>query len=187
MISNVHHLYLQYMNSIIVMARKAGNEMLFIWYVLNTDSQDSMSVHDDLLVDTLQRECSVIEAYVTIQNYRYKDKISLNFDIESDLERVKIAKNVLQPLVENAIFHGIVPKNGQGTIDVSVKRIGKKLCVQVHDDGVGMDQALVASIRQGSVMLKQQRQKHGDSVHSIALINVLERLEFLYGESLEFE
>lgn len=84
----------------------------------------------------------MIEAYVTIQNYRYKDKISLNFDIESDLERVKIAKNVLQPLVENAIFHGIVPKNGQGTIDVSVKRIGKKLCVQVHDDGVGRASSL---------------------------------------------
>ncbi|HAH93438.1 sensor histidine kinase [Dielma fastidiosa] len=189
MISKIHpHFIYNTLNSIIVMARKAGNDdVIHMVRSLILILQDSMSVHDDLLVDTLQRECSVIEAYVTIQNYRYKDKISLNFDIESDLERVKIAKNVLQPLVENAIFHGIVPKNGQGTIDVSVKRIGKKLCVQVHDDGVGMDQALVASIRQGSVMLKQQRQKHGDSVHSIALINVLERLEFLYGESLEFD
>ena len=188
MISKIHpHFIYNTLNSVIVMARKEGNQdVIEMVRALILILQDSMSVHDELLYDTVQKEKSIIEAYVTIQNYRYKNKIQLRFDIEPELMEQKIAKNVLQPIVENAIFHGIVPKAGVGTVTVSVKRKNDRLYIQIKDDGVGMEEGLAAAMMQGSASLKKQR-RNKDSVHSIALVNVLERLEFLYGDSLQFQ
>lgn len=188
MISKIHpHFIYNTLNSIIVMARKEGNQdVIEMVRSLILILQDSMSVHDELLYDTVQKEISIIEAYVKIQNYRYKNKINLRFEIQEDLLNQKIAKNILQPIVENAIFHGIVPKAGIGTIVVSIEKKKEKIWIQIADDGVGMEEELVESMMKGSASLKDQR-KNKDSVHSIALINVLERLEFLYGSSLDFQ
>ena len=95
--------------------------------------QDGMAVHEDLLMDTIARERSVIEAYVTIQNYRYKQKFSVVYDIEPGLEEQLIAKNILQPLVENAIFHGIIPKDGPGQLTLSIHRRQDQLHVEVRE------------------------------------------------------
>lgn len=187
MISKIHpHFIYNTLNSIIVMARKEGNQdVIEMTRALIMILQDSMSIHDDLLFDTVAKEKSVIQAYVTIQNYRYKNKIQLIFDIDKTIEHIKIAKNVLQPIVENAIFHGIVPKDGIGIITVSIRIEGNYCWIKVSDNGVGMNKELVKSLMQGSQALKQSK-VNKDSVHSIALINVLERLEFLYGQSLQF-
>lgn len=188
MISKIHpHFIYNTLNSVIVMARKEGNQdVIEMVKALILILQDSMSIHDELLFDTVQKEISIIEAYVTIQNYRYKNKIQLQFDIDPMLMNQMIAKNVLQPLVENAIFHGIVPKVGKGTIQISIHQNQDKIRILIADDGVGMEESLVEAMMQGSTSLKNQR-KNNDSVHSIALVNVLERLEFLYGSSLEFQ
>ena len=143
--------------------------------------QDGMAVHEDLLMDTIARERSVIEAYVTIQNYRYKQKFSVVYDIEPGLEEQLIAKNILQPLVENAIFHGIIPKDGPGQLTLSIHRRQDQLHVEVRDDGVGLRPELAAEA------LSAHRQAEKNSVHSIALVNVCERLEFLYGHPVHLK
>ena len=79
MISKIHpHFIYNTLNSVIVMARRGGNqEVVDMVRALILILQDGMAVHEDLLMDTIARERSVIEAYVTIQNYRYKQKFSV--------------------------------------------------------------------------------------------------------------
>ena len=146
--------------------------------------QDGMSIHKDLLYDTIETEINVIKAYVTIQNYRYKDKIHLVIDIDDDLYSYRIAKNILQPIVENSIFHGIVPKSTDGTVTVSIHKKEDKLCIVISDDGVGIDEEMAARIEKGSNYMASN---NDNSVHSIALVNVCERLEFLYGKNLRIK
>lgn len=186
MISKIHpHFIYNTLNSVIVLARKQGNnDVIEMVKALILILQDGMSIHKDLLYDTIATEISVIQAYVTIQNYRYKDKIQLNLDIDEDLYSCRIAKNVLQPIVENAIFHGIVPKNGKGCVSVSIHKIDGQLRISIHDDGVGIDEELASRIEKGSNYIVDA---NDNSVHSIALVNVCERLEFLYGKNMHLK
>lgn len=184
MISKIHpHFIYNTLNSVIVMARRAGNqEVVDMVRALILILQDGMAVHEDLLMDTIERERAVIEAYVTIQNYRYKQKFSVVYDIDPALNELLIAKNILQPLVENAIFHGIIPKEGPGQLTLSIQRQNDQLHVEVRDDGVGLSAELASRIEQGSAALNAHREAEKNSVHAIALVNVCERLEFLYGD-----
>ena len=186
MISKIHpHFIYNTLNSVIVLARKQGNnDVIEMVKALILILQDGMSIHKDLLYDTIATDISVIQAYVTIQNYRYKDKIQLNLDIDEDLYSCRIAKNVLQPIVENAIFHGIVPKNGKGCVSVSIHKIDGQLRISIHDDGVGIDEELASRIEKGSNYIVDA---NDNSVHSIALVNVCERLEFLYGKNMHLK
>ena len=187
MISKIHpHFIYNTLNSVIVMARKQGNtEVVEMVKSLICILQDSMQVHNDLLFDTIEKECEVLTAYATIQNYRYKNKFDLVIDVEERLKSRLIAKNILEPLVENAIFHGIVPKQGKGRVTVRITENNSLLTIVVEDDGVGMKEDFAEIIRKGSQQLKEYTR--GDSVHSIALVNVLERIEYLYGHNGKLE
>ena len=186
MISKIHpHFIYNTLNSVIVLARKQGNnDVIEMVKALILILQDGMSIHKDLLYDTIETEINVIKAYVTIQNYRYKDKIHLVIDIDDDLYSYRIAKNILQPIVENSIFHGIVPKSTDGTVTVSIHKKEDKLCIVISDDGVGIDEEMAARIEKGSNYMAST---NDNSVHSIALVNVYERLEFLYGKNLRIK
>ena len=179
------HFIYNTLNSVIVLARKQGNnDVIEMVKALILILQDGMSIHKDLLYDTIETEINVIKAYVTIQNYRYKDKIHLVIDIDDDLYSYRIAKNILQPIVENSIFHGIVPKSTDGTVTVSIHKKEDKLCIVISDDGVGIDEEMAARIEKGSNYMASN---NDNSVHSIALVNVCERLEFLYGKNLRIK
>ena len=186
MISKIHpHFIYNTLNSVIVLARKQGNnDVIEMVKALILILQDGMSIHKDLLYDTIETEINVIKAYVTIQNYRYKDKIHLVIDIDDGLYSYRIAKNILQPIVENSIFHGIVPKSTDGTVTVSIHKKEDKLCIVISDDGVGIDEEMAARIEKGSNYMASN---NDNSVHSIALVNVCERLEFLYGKNLRIK
>lgn len=181
MISKIHpHFIYNTLNSVIILARKQGNnDVVEMVKSLILILQDGMSIHKDLLYDTIANEIEIIKAYVTIQNYRYKDKINLDIEIAESLVEYKIAKNILEPIVENAIFHGIVPKSGKGNILLSINKVDDKLIINVADDGVGINETIANDIERGASYLSS---KNDNSVHSIALVNVCERLEFLYGK-----
>ena len=181
MISKIHpHFIYNTLNSVIILARKQGNnDVVEMVKSLILILQDGMSIHKDLLYDTIANEIEIIKAYVTIQNYRYKDKINLDIEIAESLLEYKIAKNILEPIVENAIFHGIVPKSGKGNILLSINKVDDKLIINVVDDGVGINETIANDIERGASYLSS---KNDNSVHSIALVNVCERLEFLYGK-----
>ncbi|AZN42463.1 sensor histidine kinase [Paenibacillus albus] len=80
----------------------------------------------------------LLDSYMTIQNVRYKDKFSLHMHVDPSLEGYKVLKYIFQPLVENAIYHGLEKKRGKGRLDVAFTREGECLKFIVTDDGAGI-------------------------------------------------
>ena len=132
---------------------------------------------------TIGQELDHIKNYLTIQKIRYAD--ILNYKIESDesLLGLKTIKLVLQPLVENAIYHGIKNKRGRGELSVSVKYADEtrtKIRFEVKDNGAGFTDSRLAEVRlELSLMVSEKL----NSVYG--LYNVNKKLKLYYGEQTE--
>lgn len=99
-----------------------------------------VSVKKDVNMISLREEINYVCNYMTIQKMRFKDKLDIEYRIDEDIYEYRIPKLILQPLVENALVHGIEKKIGKGNIIVSGFREGDNLILSVYDDGVGLDE-----------------------------------------------
>lgn len=125
---------------------------------------------------SLRHELSLIDDYFTIQSYRYGGTISLIKDIESDdLLDCSILRFTLQPLIENAIFHGIEPKGTSGTISIKIYR-NEDIFIEVRDDGVGMDEETASNY------LSDTQKTKSSLFKEIGIGNVNKRLKYEFGE-----
>jgi two-component system sensor histidine kinase YesM len=97
---------------------------------------------------TIQNEISLVNDYFTIQKYRYGGTITLHYTIEDEtLTSCSILKFTLQPIVENAIFHGIEPKGGVGTIEIHIYQDeNTDVHIDITDNGVGMEPNLISNL-----------------------------------------
>lgn len=125
----------------------------------------------------LCEELRLLDDYFLIQQYRYGGSITLIKQIEDTILTNAIPKFTLQPLLENAIFHGIEPKGGAGTIKIEAYRAKNDVCISVTDDGIGMDEKTIKKIFSGngdipSGMFKQ-----------IGVLNVHKRIQYEYGKN----
>jgi LytS/YehU family sensor histidine kinase len=142
----------------------------------NKEAIRTMTHLSDFLRTTLQRkapekvpfaeELRIVENYLAIQQVRFAGRLEIKIDATDEAMDGLVPCFLLQPLVENAIKHGIAPKRQGGSIETCVKRVGDNLLMQVKDDGCGMD-----SSTQG---------------HGIGLQNIRERLAYFYPDSYEF-
>ncbi len=123
---------------------------------------------------TLDNELALLQEYVNIQSIRYMESFSYVNHVPQELRQYKIVKLTLQPLVENAIFHGIAPKEGQGSIMVDAREDGAYLLITIRDDGVGM------TPEETETMLRGGRRAAG-GLSGIGVSNVNERLRLVYG------
>lgn len=120
---------------------------------------------------TVQYEMEMVDAYIEIQRQRYGDRLSVTIDVTDELLFEQIPKIVLQPLVENAIVHGLEDKLGKGQVALTVTADERYLYFTVSDNGVGMSDETLARVRE----LK------ADGMYNIGLHNVHERA-VLYGD-----
>lgn len=125
----------------------------------------------------LFEEIKYTSNYLQIQSIRYNDILDFEICVEEEVENIKIPKLTLQPLVENAIYHGIKPLDRKGHIRVLVKQKEDIVYLRVQDDGVGL-----AGERFWEVL-----QKGAQSGDSFGLRNVAERLHLYYGERCALE
>lgn len=116
----------------------------------------------------LYKELMHIEHYLVIQNIRYNERFTFCLEVEDSIKRIEILKLLLQPLVENAITHGLEPRVGPGKVSLTGRREGEFLVFIVEDDGVGMED--LSFIEKG-----------------FGLRNVRERLNLYYGHSASFD
>jgi two-component system sensor histidine kinase YesM len=125
----------------------------------------ALSLNNGRDVVTLADEVAHTETYVEIQNRRFGHRIDLRVRVPKTYLRCEMPKILLQPLVENAILHGILERGEDrgGTITVSARRDGGDLLVTVADDGVGMDPARAASL----LTVEPQAGRHGYGVKNI--------------------
>ncbi|MEC0264834.1 sensor histidine kinase [Paenibacillus anseongense] len=123
---------------------------------------------------TIEEELAIVKDYIKIQEVKYSDKFQVDFDIDPKLLQVKCVKFILQPFIENAIFHGIEPKSGTGCIRIQLKLTGNVAVITVFDDGVGMD------VEQ--IMCEGHDKGNGRRFNGIGIKNVDERLRLTYGD-----
>lgn len=128
---------------------------------------------------SLDEEISYIKDYTAFEIARFEDKLNIVIDIDPDLKDLKIPVFTIQPLVQNAIIHGLLPKDNGGTITVTAVKTNDELNICVSDNGIGIEKSELDKIFCSG---------YGKGL-GIGISNVNERLILLYGEkySLKIE
>ncbi|MBA4698357.1 MAG: histidine kinase [Ruminococcus sp.] len=134
---------------------------------------------------TLEDELANVENYYIIQKYRFGEKLQLKIEYGDDLSVLsfKLPKLILQPIVENAVYHGIENKLGQGTLKIQVNYTAKRLLIKISDDGMGIEKETLEELNTKLLTnsledITESKQKKG----GIAILNVNNRIKLLYGE-----
>lgn len=94
-------------------------------------------------------EIEFLEKYLQIEQTRFQDRLSVAFDVHPETLDARVPALVLQPLVENAIKHGIAPRPGPGRIDITVRREGNRLRMEVRDNGDGLSLDALTALQKG--------------------------------------
>lgn len=123
---------------------------------------------------SIEEEITNLKAYIYIQKIRYNNSFDVEFDIDEQVLNCQCISFILQPQVENAIFHGIEPKEGFGLIQVSVKRENGVIYLTVRDNGVGMTEKQIHRV------LNEEKDV-GRGLSGIGVRNVNERIKMIYG------
>lgn len=147
-----------------------NQDVYIIMKALGTYYRTSLSKGKEVI--TVGEEIDVVVNYLKIQKYRYEDMFSIEYDIDEEAKSYRILKLVLQPFVENALYHGIRPKGTGGNIFVCAKRLKDCILLQIADDGVGMDEIEVENLTSG----KAVRENPG-----FGTWGTIERLRIFYG------
>jgi two-component system, LytTR family, sensor kinase len=119
---------------------------------------------------TLKQELEFLEHYLEIEQTRFQDRLSVEISIDPETLDAQVPNLILQPLVENAIRHGIAPRPDAGRIEISAKREDGMLHLRVSDDGPGLPNGGQAFLKEG-----------------VGLANTRARIECLYGGLHQFE
>lgn len=127
----------------------------------------------------IKEELDHIEAYLHIQRQRYRDILSFRLNVPEALSEYLIIKMTLQPIVENALYHGIKNKRGGGTIEISAREEGGYVYLTVGDDGMGMDEQSLSDLRD---IIAGKIKPAADNT-GFGMSNVAERMRLNYGRN----
>lgn len=125
---------------------------------------------------TLKEESSHIQSYLQILKFRYDDILEFEIDIPESLEEVRLLKLTLQPLVENALYHGIKQKRGKGKIRVFAQSDDFFVFIRVEDNGIGMGETELSMLQHNVYKGHLSSADNG-----FGLANVHERIRLTYG------
>lgn len=137
----------------------------------------------------VEQEIAHIRHYVRVQSIRFPDQFVLHYIVDPALEQRMMLKLLLQPLVENAMIHGIQPKAGMGTITVMIRKgsNNEHMNVLVLDDGVGMEPNRLEQLRISIREWKGKQPERHLNQGGYGLCNVNERLLLHYGPDAQLE
>ena len=138
----------------------------------------SMSNKEDFI--TVEKEVEYLKSYLNIQQFRLHNKFDSKFEIEEKLMDYKIPKFLLQPVVENAIIHGISNKSGQGLIEIKGFSQNEQIIFSITDDGIGMNEEEIND-------LLNNRTENKTQFSGIGIKNVEERIKLHFGEQYGLE
>ena len=171
---NPHFLY-NTLFSIQCMIELKKNDQAVLMMAAFTDLlKKTLSVDTDFI--TLKEEFESTEKYLVLQQIRYGDKIHYECEMGAETEQCLVPALIIQPIVENAIFHGIEAKEEAGLIIVESVVSEGALLITVSDDGVGLDEKELAR------MTAQFGEREYQSGRSIGILNVLNRIKINFGE-----
>lgn len=171
---NPHFLY-NTLDAIVWLAEAGrSGEVIHITRALSDFFRISLSQGKDWI--PVSEEIKHLTGYLTIQKIRYRDILDYEIDIPESIHNVQVLKLLLQPLVENAIYHGVKHRRGRGLVKVTGREQDGYLLFSVHDNGAGMTQERLQQVREGLM---------GDGGESAGygLFNVNKRIQLYYNQA----
>lgn len=132
----------------------------------------NLELNDEFI--PIKSELKQVKDYIEIEKARFGKKLNMVYDID-DVD-VKVPSLIIQPLVENAIIHGILKSKGPGTVKISVKNMDDKIKISIEDNGVGIKQKIIDKIYDDEM-----------PENKIGLYNVHSRLKLIYGRGLKIK
>ncbi|MBC8059828.1 MAG: sensor histidine kinase [Clostridiaceae bacterium] len=130
----------------------------------------------------IPQEIKHVESYLMIQKIRYEDKLNYEINIKAEILGFSVIKLILQPLIENAIYHGIKEKRGSGYIKISGEIKDEKVYFNIEDNGIGIKEEKLKEINE---MLKGKTSNN--AVVGYGIFNVNEKIKLTYGEEFGLE
>ena len=170
---NPHFLY-NTLDSIIWMAETNDSNIVAMTEALAKLFRISLNKGNEEI--SLERELEHVKNYLIIQSMRYADKFTYEILVEPGVERCRTIKLILQPIVENCIYHGIKKKRGTGKITIRAYRREQDLIIEVSDDGCGMPEEICRKI------LSDEIESENISGSGIGVKNVNERIQLRFGK-----
>lgn len=169
---NPHFLY-NTLDSIIWMAEgKKYEDVVLMTASLARLLRQSISNEDETVL--IGQEIQYVKSYLTIQKMRYKDKLEFEINVDPSINSVHIVKLVLQPIVENAIYHGLKYKESKGLLTVTGYQKNQNAVIEITDDGVGMEEETLNHIF--------EKHKVNYRSNGVGVYNVQKRLCMYYGK-----
>ena len=170
---NPHFLY-NTLDSIIWMAETNDSNIVAMTEALAKLFRISLNKGNEEI--SLERELEHVKNYLIIQSMRYADKFTYEISVDPGVERCRTIKLILQPIVENCIYHGIKKKRGTGKITIRAYRREQNLIIEVSDDGCGMPKEICRKI------LSDEIESENISGSGIGVKNVNERIQLRFGK-----
>lgn len=135
------------------------------------------SLRNPFVMVPLEEEIMQTRNYLQIQMTRYPNKFTTDFQYDDNILQEKTLRLILQPIIENSIQHGFLPKGGKGHIKVHIKRVENHLIFTVSDNGAGMNKETLEKLKRRlcSDSIPEQEIRH------IGLLNTAKRLSLRYG------
>ena len=171
---NPHFLY----NTLdaIVWSAESGNQKQVVSMVGNLSDFFRLSLNKGKEMVLVSEELNHVRSYLEIQQIRYQDIMKFNINVPESLNGFKIPKLTVQPVVENALYHGIKNRRGGGTIEVFGRNKEEYFEIVVKDNGIGMTEERLADVRRAI------EEGTNDRTVVYGLYNVNERIKLHFGE-----
>ena len=167
------HFFYNVLNSIVSLcytdSQKAGRLLTEFSNYLRR----SFAIQENQLFTSLENELELVKSYITIEQARFGDRLSVTYDIDQTLLPCQIPPLIIQPLVENSVRHGLMQREEGGHITVTVRRQDSDIVIEVADDGSGIPAGKLAGLL-----------STGQPAAGVGLTNINRRLLKYYGEAL---
>ena len=136
----------------------------------------SFDIRDTASLITLENELELVKSYVAIEQARFGDRLTVDYDIDPGLLNRRIPPLIIQPLVENAVRHGVMRREEGGQIRIAVRRISDAMRIAVTDDGIGIPSGILDGLLQD-----------GPGTVGVGLRNIDKRLLKFYGTKINID
>gem|GEM_PF-533642 len=167
------HFLFNALNSIAALTKEAPDKAEDVIIQLSRYLRGSFDFKTLDSLTTVKKEMELLEAYLNIEKVRFGKRLNVEYDIDESID-IPIPPLILQPLVENAVRHGLMSIVSGGTVKISIKKETTNVVFSIEDDGIGMEPSQLKQL------LKQVPDENG-----VGLWNINQRLRLIYGSELE--